>query len=536
MGLAPKILKAIEGMGFEVPTEVQSRAIPHVLEEKDLIVMSKTGSGKTAVFGIPMLQLIDPTAEGPQGLIMAPTRELAVQVDSDLRHMGKYMQHRTMVVYGQHSMHLEIQGLQKGAAIVTGTPGRVYDHIRQGNLKTDNIRFLVLDEADRMLDMGFIDQVVRIIRTIPKQRVTLLFSATMPTEIKRICREYMNEPMLIEIESETKTVDAITQWYHRVEHNEKRTALRRILTAEKPKSCMVFCNTRRAVETLQGFLTRCGFSAQALHGEIPQGKRMKTIKMFKDGEFEILVATDVAARGIHIDDLALVVNYDVPVEKDSYVHRIGRTGRAGNGGRAITMVTGDEIMSLYEIEEHIGAMIPEHELPEVGELPPLAPAAAPQSSRPERGTGGRRDQQKPRSSDRKPFEKKPHENRDIEKKVEDRKPNERKPNEKKPFEKKSNEKKPYEKKPYRNTEGRPERTGDQKASGSSEGNPVKAVPDWQRKARQELKQEMEQERQKVQQNEKTAPVVKADPVEAPKPNEKEKASLLKKIFGGLLKK
>ncbi len=363
LGISPHILKAIKDMGFETPTEVQSKAIPHMLNKEDLIVMSKTGSGKTAVFGISMLQMIDPTAAGPQGLILTPTRELAVQVDSDLKNMAKYLQHKTTAVYGQHSMNTEILALKKGVSIVSGTPGRVYDHIRHGNLETKHIRFLVLDEADRMLDMGFLDQVVRIVKSLPKDRVTLLFSATIPPEIHRICRDYMKHPVTIEIESQTKTVDITEQIYYRVNHNEKNTQLNRLLLIEQPESCMIFCNTRIAVDKVQSFLSRKGYASQALHGEIPQARRLKTIQQFKQGEFHLLVATDVAARGIHIEGLSLVINYDVPLEKDSYVHRIGRTGRAGKVGRAITLVTGEDIMSLYAIEEHIGTMIAEAELP-----------------------------------------------------------------------------------------------------------------------------------------------------------------------------
>ncbi len=363
LGIIPPILQALEEMGFQTPTEVQSRGIPHILNKEDLIVMSKTGSGKTAVFGVSMLQLTDPSAAGPQGLILAPVRELAVQVENDIKKMAKHLTHKTTAVYGQHSITTEIQALKKGVTIVAGTPGRVFDHIQQGNLITKNIRYLVLDEADRMLDMGFLDQVKRIIKSLPKDRVTLLFSATMPPEIHRICSEYMKNPVTIEIESQTKTVDSIQQQYYRVLPNEKRTQLNRLLLVEQPESCMIFCNTRIAVDHVQSFLTKQGYASEALHGDIPQGKRTKTIQQFKQGEFHILVATDVAARGIHIDNLSLVINYDVPVEKDSYVHRIGRTGRAGNGGRAVSLVTGDDIMTLYEIEEHIGAMIPEGDLP-----------------------------------------------------------------------------------------------------------------------------------------------------------------------------
>ncbi len=363
LGITPPILEALHEMGFEVPTEVQAKAIPHILNQRDIIVMSKTGSGKTAVFGVSMLQMIDPGKPGPQGLVLTPARELAVQVDSDIRQMAKHVSHRTLAVYGQHNMNTEVQALKNGISIVTGTPGRVYDHICQGTLETKNIHFLVLDEADRMLDMGFIDQVRKIIKTIPKNRLTLLFSATIPPEIKRICSYHMKDPITIEIESDTKTVDTTKQIYYRVKHNEKLTQLNRILLAERPENCMIFCNTRVAVDRVQSSLSRKGYGCQALHGDIPQNTRLRTMQQFKNGGFHILVATDVAARGIHIDGLSLVINYDVPNEKDSYIHRIGRTGRAGQDGRAISLVTGDDIISLYEIEEHICTLIEESELP-----------------------------------------------------------------------------------------------------------------------------------------------------------------------------
>ena len=363
LGVTPEILRAIDEMGFIEPTEVQSQAIPPILNHEDVIVMSKTGSGKTAVFGIPMLQMISFDEAGPQGLILTPTRELAVQIDEDLNMMAKYLPHKTAVVYGQHSMNVEVAALRGGASIVTGTPGRVFDHLQQGNLITKNIRFLVLDEADRMLDMGFLDQVIRIVRKLPRNRVTLLFSATIPPEVQRISRDFMNNPVMIEIESQTMTVDSVRQFYYRVDRNEKHTQLNRLLLMEQPESCIIFCNTRIAVDRVVNFLTRKGYHAQALHGDIPQARRTKTIEQFKKGAFRILVATDVAARGLHVESLSLVINYDVPLEMDGYVHRIGRTGRAGKEGLAISLVTSDDIMSLYAIEEHTGAMIEEAELP-----------------------------------------------------------------------------------------------------------------------------------------------------------------------------
>lgn len=363
LGISEPIVKALDKMGFTTPTDVQRNSIPHILASKDLIVMSKTGSGKTGAFGIPVLQSVDEMINEPQALILTPTRELAVQVDSDLKLMSKNLKLRTMAVYGQHNINTEIEAIQKGVSVVTGTPGRVFDHISKKTLSTKAIKYLILDEADRMLDMGFIDQVVKIIKALPRNRVTLLFSATMPSEIQKICREYMKDPITIELESDTKTVDTIKQLYYRVKPDEKRTQLDRILKIEQPDSCMVFCNTRHTVDRVHDYLYHRGYVADSLHGANTQRSRTRTIENFKKGMLQILVATDVAARGIHIDDLTLVINYDVPSEKDSYVHRIGRTGRAGNGGKAITLVTSSDIRSLYDIEEHTGVLIDEEDLP-----------------------------------------------------------------------------------------------------------------------------------------------------------------------------
>jgi len=363
LGISPPILQPLQDMGFESPTEVQTKAIPPILKGEDLIVMAKTGTGKTAVFGVPILQMTDSQEPGPLALILTPTRELAVQVDSDLKLMSKHLPHRTAAVYGQHNINVEIEALKKGVTIVTGTPGRVFDHISHGALKTKNIRFLVLDEADRMLDMGFMDQVRRIIKTVPRNRTTLVFSATIPPDIQKICRDNMKHPDTIEIESPTMTVDTIQQIYYRVNDRQKNEMLQRILWLEQPESCMIFCNMRVTVDRVQRFLSSHGYDSQALHGDIPQVKRLKTLQQFKEGKFTLLVATDVAGRGIHIDDLSLVINYDVPNELDNYVHRIGRTGRAGSGGRSVTLVTSEDIMTLYEIEEHIGCMIEETDMP-----------------------------------------------------------------------------------------------------------------------------------------------------------------------------
>lgn len=362
LGVIEPIRKAVADMGFEAPTDVQARVIPTIIKSNDLIVMSETGSGKTAAFGIPVLQGVSENA-GKKALILTPTRELAVQVDKEINLLSKHMSVKTTAVYGQHNMQQEIKELNSGVSVISGTPGRVFHHIKEKNLKVKEIGYLVLDEADRMLDMGFIDQVIQIIKALPKDRVTLLFSATMPPAIKGIVHSYMNSPESIELSTDTKTVDTVHQFYYKVARNEKRMKLDFVLKAEQPDSCMVFCNTRDEVDRVHRFLTNKGYFAMALHGTKTQSNRMKTIDKFKNGDLQILVATDIAARGIHIDDLSLVINYDIPQDKDNYIHRIGRTGRAGNGGRAVALITSEDIFNLYEIEEHINMLIEEEELP-----------------------------------------------------------------------------------------------------------------------------------------------------------------------------
>ncbi|MBS7526010.1 DEAD/DEAH box helicase [Fusibacter paucivorans] len=359
LGLKEELIKAVDAMGFAEPTEVQQRAIPVILDNRDVIVRSKTGSGKTGAFSLPILHSL---SGDEMALILTPTRELALQIDQDIRKMKQFLSLKTTVVYGQHNMSKEIETL-KGAQIVTGTPGRVWDHIQQKNLKLNNVKYMVLDEADRMLDMGFFDQVIRIVKKTPEDRMTMLFSATMPPEIAKMAKRYMKAPEIIEIASDTKTVDTIKQSYYKVKREEKNTILNRTLRYYQPDSCMIFCNTRVGVDRVDTYLKRKGYHSDALHGANSQSNRTRTLQRFKRGDNQILVATDVAARGLHVEDLSLVINYDVPNEKDNYIHRIGRTGRAGNGGVAISLVTSDDIMSLYEIEEHVGVLIDEETPP-----------------------------------------------------------------------------------------------------------------------------------------------------------------------------
>ncbi len=365
--ISEKIIKALDNMGYKEPTKVQAETIDKILNDKDLIVNAKTGSGKTAAFGVPIIEKIDNGKRLPQALIMTPTRELAIQVSQELTEIGKLEKTICYTVYGQHNIETEIKQLQKGIDIIVGTPGRLLDHLERESFNPSEIKYVVLDEADRMLDMGFIDQVSAILKQMPKERYTYLFSATMPFEVRTIAWEYMNEPETIEISSDTKTVDIIKQEYVKLERHEKRIYLDRFLALNKPQACIVFCNTRRCVDMVLQFLQENDYKADALHGAISQSKRTKTIEAFKKGRFNVLVATDVAARGIHVDNLDLVINYDVPIDYDNYVHRVGRTGRAGNDGMAISFVTSEDLMTLYEIEEHIGVMIPERELPSYSE-------------------------------------------------------------------------------------------------------------------------------------------------------------------------
>ncbi len=361
--LDTKILSSLTKMGFTEPTEVQQRVIPHAMKGEDLIVLSKTGSGKTAAFGIPIVNDLSSKKCKIRALILTPTRELALQVGDDIKQISADTKLKTTCVYGRHSMTEEVKVLDKGVDIICGTPGRVLDHLQNATFDPSSIEYFVLDEADRMLAMGFIDQIESILKYVPKERKTYLFSATMPFEIMNITWQYMTDPTEIRIESETKTVDRIKQLYYSVEKDKKRSTLYKLIALYRPESLLVFCNTRWQVDRIVSFLTDKGFSAKGIHGGQSQSGRTKTMKSFKLGNHDILVATDVAARGIHVEDLEMVINFDVPNEKDSYVHRIGRTGRVGNAGLAVTLATSEDMYSLYEIEEHVGAMISQAEFP-----------------------------------------------------------------------------------------------------------------------------------------------------------------------------
>ncbi len=364
-GISKEIAKALKDLGYETLTKVQEAVIPLVLAQKDIIVRSQTGSGKTAAFAIPICEKIEIEQKSPQVLVLTPTRELAVQLKKDISNIGRFRGIRCAAVFGRQPMELQRRELKQRVHIIVGTPGRTLDHIDRRTINLDEVKYLVIDEADKMLDMGFIEQVEAIIQVLPANRITMLFSATAPDEIQEICKQYMKEPIKVEVESQSPSLETIRQVYYEVEENEKFNLITKIIYTERPDSCILFCNTRDKVEFVFEKMEQNGYSCGILHGGMEQRDRLHSIHDFKKGKFQFLIATDVAARGIHIDDISLVVNYDLPLDNESYVHRIGRTGRAGHVGAAIILATRDEYKTLHEIEEYVHYKIPKQEAPTV---------------------------------------------------------------------------------------------------------------------------------------------------------------------------
>ncbi|MFA6940062.1 MAG: DEAD/DEAH box helicase [Clostridiaceae bacterium] len=361
------ILEAIEKLGFKNPSEVQEKVIPLILSGKDVIVKSETGSGKTASYGIPICQRVVIEEKSPQALVLTPTRELAIQVKEDIGSIGRFDKIRCEAIYGKQPMSLQIRELKQRIHVIAGTPGRLQDHIDRGTIDLSKIKYLVIDEADKMFNMGFIDQVEGILKKLPSNQITALFSATMDYEIETLTEKYMIKPVKVDISDENLTVDKIDQHYYRASLNEKFSLLLNVLYSENPDSMILFCNTKEAVDNLTSKLKDLGYPCRSIHGGMEQKDRISTMKDFKRGEFPILAATDVAARGIDIEDISHIINYDVPMEKESYVHRIGRTGRAGRGGTAISLVFPWEIKFLQQIEEYIGLKIEEKAAPDLEE-------------------------------------------------------------------------------------------------------------------------------------------------------------------------
>lgn len=350
--LSEDLLKAIGMLSYESPTQVQAQVIPVLLAGRDVIVKSQTGSGKTAAFAIPVCQMIDWEENKPQALVITPTRELAIQVKEDIFNIGRFKRLKVAAVYGKSSYYHQEKELKQKTHAVVATPGRIIDHLERGTLDTTNIKYLVIDEADEMLNMGFIDAVETIIAALPKERVTMLLSATMPADIDKLCKKHMNNPLRIEVEEKKPVAQRICQERYTVDQTEKLGLLKDILIIENPDSCIVFCNTQIAVDQVTRALGKLNFTCMKIHGGMDQRDRLAVMNDFKKGSFRYLIATDVAARGIDIDDISLIINYDIPKDGESYVHRIGRTGRLKNTGRAVTFVTPNENGFLDAIHQY----------------------------------------------------------------------------------------------------------------------------------------------------------------------------------------
>ncbi|MGN0592448.1 MAG: DEAD/DEAH box helicase [Ruminococcus sp.] len=371
MNLSPELIAAVEKIGFSEMTEIQEKAIPPLLEGRDVIGKSNTGTGKTAAFSLPIIeQITEETCHHVNALILCPTRELAMQACEEIAKFSKFKKYvKPAAVYGGASMERQIYALKNGANIVVGTPGRVLDHLRRRTLKLQNLRTIVLDEADEMLNMGFREDIEAVLAQIPETRQTVLFSATMPPAILQITKQFQTDPVLVQIQSAAKTVDSIEQFYVSVPMGRKTDALHLLLTDKKPNSAMIFCNTKKMVDELTEALINRGFPAIGLHGDMKQSQRTQVMNSVKSGRSTILIATDVAARGIDVKGIDMVFNYDLPQDHEYYIHRIGRTGRAGKCGTAYSIVSGrKQEYELREISRYTKATITEVAVPTANEI------------------------------------------------------------------------------------------------------------------------------------------------------------------------
>ena len=353
LNIDSRILRAVEDMGFEETSPIQTQAIPAVCEGIDVIGQAQTGTGKTAAYSIPMLQKIKPDIKKPQAIVLCPTRELAVQVADEIRRLAKYMSDiKVLPVYGGQEIVRQIKSLKAGVQIIVGTPGRVMDHMRRKTVKFDEVSMVILDEADEMLDMGFREDMETILTETPDSRQTVLFSATMPKPIMEIARKFQKDAKLIKVVRKELTVENIDQYYYEVRPKNKTEILSRLIDIYNPKLSVVFCNTKRQVDELISELKGRGYFADGIHGDMKQQQRDRVMDDFRNGKTEILIATDVAARGIDVDGVDIVFNYDLPQDEEYYVHRIGRTGRAGKSGLALSFISGREVYKLKDIERY----------------------------------------------------------------------------------------------------------------------------------------------------------------------------------------
>ena len=353
LNIDERILRAIEDMGFEETSPIQTQAIPAVCEGIDVVGQAQTGTGKTAAYTIPMLMKINPQIKKPQAIVLCPTRELAVQVAEEIRKLAKYMSDiKVLPVYGGQEIVRQIKSLKTGVQIIVGTPGRVMDHMRRKTVKFDNINMVILDEADEMLDMGFREDMETILTDTPQDRQTVMFSATMPKAIMDIARNFQKDAKVIKVVRKELTVSNIEQFYYEVRPKNKTEVLCRLIDIYNPRLSVVFCNTKRQVDELISELKGRGYFADGIHGDMKQQQRDRVMDDFRSGKVDILIATDVAARGIDVDDVDMVFNYDIPQDDEYYVHRIGRTGRAGRSGMALSFISGKEVYKLKDIERY----------------------------------------------------------------------------------------------------------------------------------------------------------------------------------------
>ena len=367
--LDAKIMRAITDMGFEAASPIQGQAIPLELQGLDIIGQAQTGTGKTAAFGIPLLQKIDPKNKKPQAIILCPTRELAIQVSEEIRRLAKYMHGvKVLPIYGGQEIGRQIRSLKDGVQVIIGTPGRVMDHMRRKTVKMDQIHTVVLDEADEMLNMGFLEDMETILSALPEERQTLMFSATMPQAIQRIAANFQKDPQIVRVVKKELTVPKVTQYYYEVKPKNKLEVMCRLLDLYDPKLSVVFCNTKKQVDELVQGLQGRGYFAEGLHGDMKQAQRDRVMADFRNGKTEILIATDVAARGIDVDDVDIVFNYDLPQDEEYYVHRIGRTGRAGREGLALTFISGKEVYKLKDIEHYCKTKIKAKPIPSLDDV------------------------------------------------------------------------------------------------------------------------------------------------------------------------
>lgn len=351
MGLSPTTIRAIKQMGFEEATPIQSETIPLSLQKKDIIGQAQTGTGKTAAFGIPLIENIDIKNDAIQGIIIAPTRELAIQVSEELYKIGQTKRVRVLAIFGGQDIGRQIRALKKRPHIIVGTAGRILDHINRRTLRLDQVHTAILDEADEMLNMGFIEDIEAILSKVPTERQTLLFSATMPAPIQRMAEKFMKDPTIVRVKAKEMTVPQIEQYYIEIQEKSKFDVLTRLLDIQTPELAIVFGRTKRRVDELAEALNLRGYMAEGIHGDLSQAKRLSVLRKFKEGTIDILVATDVAARGLDISGVSHVYNFDIPQDPESYVHRIGRTGRAGKTGIAITFITRRERSYLKVVEQ-----------------------------------------------------------------------------------------------------------------------------------------------------------------------------------------